>query len=46
MSGHREGGSEFIQITILNFISLLLFDFLFTHRLKDVISLVLFHKFF
>ena len=30
LSGHREGGSGFIQITILNFISQLLFDLLFT----------------
>ena len=40
------GGSGFIEITILNFTSQLLFELLFTYRLKDVVSLVLFHKCF
>ena len=40
------GGSGFIETTILNFTSQLLFDLLFTYRLKDVVSLVLFHKCF
>ena len=42
MSGHGEGGSGFIQITILNFTSRLLFDLIFIYRLKDVVSIVFF----
>ena len=40
------GGSGFIETTTLNFTSRLLFDLLLTYRLKDVVSLVLFHKCF
>ena len=38
-------GAGFIEIAVLNFVSGLLFDLLFTYRLKDVVSPVLFHKF-
>ena len=44
--GQGEGESGFMEITILNFTSQLLFDLLFTYRLKDVVSLVLSHKCF
>ena len=46
MSGHGEGGSGFIQITILNFTSRLLFDLIFIYRLKDVVSVVFFSQMF
>ena len=37
------GDSEFLEIAIKNFTSLLLFDLLFMSRLKDIVSLVIFH---
>ena len=46
LSGHGEGGSGFIQITILNFTSRLLFDLLFTYRLKDIYHLFFFTNVF
>ena len=39
----RREGSGFIEIEILNFTLWLLFDLLFTRRLKDGVSVVVFH---
>ena len=42
--GHfLEGVSGFLEVTIMNFTSRLIFELLFTCRLKDVLSLVIFH---
>ena len=37
------GGSRFLEIAITYFTSQILLDLLFTARLKDVVSLVIFH---
>ena len=39
-----EGVSGFLKIAIINFTSRLLFDLLFTCRLKDFVSPVIFHS--
>ena len=39
------GGPGFFEIAIINFTSQLLFELLFAYRLKDVVSLVIFHLF-
>ena len=41
-----ERGSRFLQIEIINIISRLLFDLLFTCRVKYAVSLVIFHSCF
>ena len=42
--GHiLEGVSRFLEVTIMNFTSRLIFELMFTCRLKDVLSLVIFH---
>ena len=38
------GGSGFLEIANINFTSRLLFDLLFICRLKDVVSIVIFHS--
>ena len=44
----KRGGGQFLDggncLVIINFTSLLSFDLLFTYRLKDVVSLVIFHS--
>ena len=40
------GGPGFSEIAITNFISRFLYGLLFTCRLKDVVSLVIFHLWF
>ena len=41
-----EEGSGFLETAIINFTSRLLFGLLFTCRLEDVLSLVIFHSCF
>ena len=42
----EKGGSGFLEIAITYFTSQLLFDLLFTCRLKNIVSLVVFHYVF